>query len=629
MHHVVIINYGSQYTRNIKKRLREQGVEAAIYPPNASTEELDNPAGIILSGSPASIYDGSAPRLSETLARLIFAENIPTLGLCYGMDLIAEYAARGFYEAVKPGVCGEYGRDALEIAHAIGVLKDLKGYQQVWMSHGDQLILLPPGFERLDPIKNNTPVANPHYPYCPIKALMHNSKPVFGLQFHPEVPETLNGHKIFANFLEICGAKKNWGLEKEFGKIKAETIAKIGEKHVFAAISTGNDSGVMAYFLRQITPQDRLHFLYIRAVGPDQDDLEKIKLIGGPFDVVNARQEVFRALEDLIDPEEKRRAFSRVYREIIELWLAQKIAELSLKKEDCIIAQGTLWPDMVESRTEESGTQTDKIKSHHNIGVFEDLRKMGNLLEPFAYLFKDEVRRFGRQLGVPERIITQHPWPGPGYIVRFLGYDSESMPQNEQYTQAMLAEGELHKMCAESGYSVYVLPLRGTGVQGDARTYCYTAALIGPYKRRPLLELATAIPNKFKGKISRVVYVTDLRDMTSLSELGFKKDHFIAKTRKILEVANEKILIPRLRLANLYSHISQAFVVIAPLSFTGHGYTAVIRAVDTEDFMTCSPHWLPEPFLRQTAGEILARIPEIELVLYDLTSKPPGTIEWE
>lgn len=586
------------------------------------------PAGIILSGSPHSIYEKGAPRLLGYLTYLILDRGTPTLGLCYGMDLIAEAAARGHYKTsvIKPGECGEYGKDMLEISHPIGVLKGLGQFEQVWMSHGDQLILLPPGFQRLDPIREE----NKSGDYYPIKALMHNYKPIFGLQFHPEVNDTLNGRRIFANFLEICGAEKSWSEEKEFEKIQAETLAKIGNKHVFAAVSTGNDSGVMAYFLRQIVPAERLHFLYIKAVGADKDDLEKINLIGrSQFDIVNARRKVFAAVKNFTDPEEKRRAFSKVYKKVIERWLAQKIAELGLKKEDCIIAQGTLWPDMVESSAKQSGSKTTEIKPHHNVGVFEDLREMGNLLEPFMHLFKDEVRRFGRKLDVPERIITQHPWPGPGYLVRFLGYDSTAMPEDDQYTQAMLSQGDLQKICGARGYHAYVVPLRGTGVQGDGRTYYYTAALIGPYNRKPLLELATEIPNKFNGKISRVVYVAAPKDTNSLVALGFKKDYFRTKTRKMLQVANEKILLPNLRLANLYHQISQAFVVIAPLSFSGRGYAAIIRAVCTEDFMTCSPFWLPQPFIEQTAKEIMTKIPEIQLVLYDLTSKPPGTIEWE
>lgn len=631
MSRVVIIDYGSQYTRNIKKCLREQGVDAEVLAPDAQALEIEVPCAIILSGSPHSVYDKDAPLLSGYLAYLIFDRETPCLGICYGMDVIAEFAARGHYEVVKAGDCGEYGKDILEISSPVGVLKGLKKYEQVWMSHGDQLLLLPPGFQRLDPIseEKRIRVEGKSGYYYPIKALMHNSKPIFGLQFHPEVNETLSGRKILANFLEICGAGKTWSLEEELEKIKSETLAKIGDKHVFAAISTGNDSGVLAYLLRQLVPPERLHFLYIRAVGPEKEDLEKIKLINSPFDIVNARQKVFVALKNLTDPEEKRQAFSKIYKEIIEDWLKRKISEFDLDKQNSIIAQGTLWPDMVESRAKKSGTQTDKIKSHHNVDIFEDLRGMGNLLEPFLYLFKDEVRHFGRKLGVPERITSQHPSPGPGYIVRLLGYNRDTMPKDEQYAQAIFAENELQKMCAEYGYSAWVTPLRGTGVQGDCRTYCYTAALIGPYRRAPLLELATKIPNTFKGKMNRVVYVAAPQDTTSLVALAFKKDYFRAKTRRILEIANEKILIPKLRLANLYNQISQSFIAASPLSFTGRGYTAIIRAVDTEDFMTCSPHWLPEPFLHKTAEEIMAKIPEIELVLYDLTSKPPGTIEWE
>lgn len=630
MNEVIIIDYGSQYALLIKTSLRKLGVDGKVLAPDASPLQIGVPCGIILSGSPHSAYTEDAPKLSGYLEYLIFDKEVPCLAICYGMQIIAQHAAKGRYEAVKAGLCGEYGKEILQIAYPIHVLKGLKRQEQVWMSHGDVVALLPPNFQRLDPIKDRK---NPQD--YPPKAIMHITKPIFGLQFHPEVTHTPCGMKIFQNFLEICKAKPNWDREKEFETLKKQSAEKIGGKHVLAFISAGNDSSVLAYFLRQIVPQDRLHFCYVRGLGPDED-LEKIELIGGNFHIVDARKRIYKELKGIVDPEQKRKAIAQMYSQITKEEIARIAVKVRDMQEGLIVAQGTIWPDMVESghalSLGKSGGSA-KIKTHHNTELKKILLQLGlsdhDILEPLLSLFKPDVRELGKILGVPERLTAQHPWPGPGYGIRFIGCQSDHMPEEKLWHDALICEDEMQKICADFGYRAWALPIKSTGVQGDARTYAYAACLIGPYKRMPLLELATQIPNRFKGKISRVLHVLAPKDTASLLALGLKTDYFRPKTRKMLQTVTEKIFIRNLRFANLYQEVSQAFIGITPLSFDAKGYTAIIRAVDTQDFMTASCHWLPEPFLRQTAQEILAKIPEIQLVLCDLTSKPPGTIEWE
>ena len=594
---IVIINYGSQYTQLIKARLRELNYDAEILQPDATDEELSGPAGIILSGSPYSVYQENAPQISDEIASLIFEKETPTLAICYGLQAVSYYAAKDRYPAIRKGGSGEYGKAYLKIFYKMKILEGLVKQETVWMSHGDEVFCLPPNFQLLASTEN-----------CRLAAVSHITKPIFGLQFHPEVSHTVNGKKIFRNFLEICGVEPDWDSSKELEQMKQVAVNQIGDKHVLAFISGGNDSSVLAKFLQKITPLERLHFYYIRGLGPDED-LEKIELIGN-VTIIDSRQKFLRALRGIIDPEEKRKIIGQIF--------VLNMAQICLKYGvNYLLAQGTIYPDIIESGKRQ---HADKIKSHHNTLIKADI-------EPFSNLFKEDVRHIGRILGVNERLITQHPSPGPGYAVRFLCSDYNITPKDEKFLDAVSYKYEIQEICRALGASGWVLPIKSKGIQGDQGTYAYTAALVGPYQRKMLLSLANEIPNRFKDKINRAIYLIAPRDAPSLEFAGLKSDYFRAKTRNLVDTAN-KIFIKNLRLANLYSQISQAFAIVCPLGFNS-GYSVILRAVDTVDFMTASPHWLPEPFLEQVSFEIMAKIPEIELVFYDLTSKPPGTIEWE
>lgn len=635
MKRVVIVDYGSQYTPLLLSRLREQGHDGKIVQPDAPASKFKNAVGLILSGSPYSVYEEGAPQLSRVLARLIFKKDMPTLAICFGMQLLCQYAAKGSWDAVEPrkvteeedDEVGEYGKTTLEISHPIGVLETLAKHETVWMSHGDFVVRLPPNSHRLDPIKDKEHPED--YPPMTINII---GKPIFCLQFHPEVSHTPSGKKIIENFLRICGAEKNWDAGLQLEQMEINTLIQIAERHVFAFVSGGNDSSVLARFLKKIVPEDRLHFYYVRGLGPDED-LEKIKIIGGVH-IVDARRKIYRVLKGVIDPEEKRQIIGKLFADIFKREAEELAETLGCNVGDLLLAQGTIHPDIIES----GPGHTAKIKSHHNT-VLQELLGAENILEPFANLFKPNVREVGRILNVDGRLIGQHPSPGPGYAVRFICYDGgrepplpielvHSEPRERKFLEAMSCERELQKLCEESGYKGWVLPLKSKGVQGDQSSYCYTAGIIGPHERKPLLELARTIPNRFKGKINRVVYMVAPDYATSLWLVSLKRDYFRAKTRDITDRAN-KIFIESLRIANLYPLISQAFVAISTLSFNRLGYSAIIRAVDTEDYMTASPHWLPWSFLEKAASDIMRKVPEIQIVFYDLTSKPPGTIEWE
>lgn len=620
MRRVLIVDYGSQYTQLIKMRLREEGHEAIVIKPEDLLFSIQDTCGIILSGGPRSVYEKGAPGLDDLIARLIFVDEIPTLAICYGMQLIAEYAGKGYWTCVEPGEAGEYGKATIELSHRFGVLEGLGRRETAWMSHGDSVVRLPPNFQRFDPVGE---CVITHCKGHPIAAMAHLTKPIFGLQFHPEVSHTRSGKKIIRNFLEMCGADKNWNEDAELERMKWITSLEIGSRHVFAFISGGNDSSALAKFLQKIVPKERLHLFYVRGLGPNED-LEKIKLIGG-VEVIDARRKTYAALRGIIDPEDKRKIIGEIFARIFKEEAKKLRQELGLSPKGLVLAQGTIHPDIIESG---GSRHADRIKSHHNT-VVQELLGAGGAIEPFSQLFKPNVRRIGRILGVDERLITQHPSPGPGHAVRFLCANG-SLPHdylNVSYSMEQREAG-LRKVCEKLGYKGWMLPLKSKGVGGDQATYCYAAGLIGPYEREPLLELASAIPNRFKGKINRVVWHIAPHRVKSLGLVALKADYFRAETRDMVELAN-RILIKNLRLANLYPLVSQAFVVIAPMSSNRQGYSAIIRAVETQDYMTAEPLWLPEPFLKQVADEILRSMPKIHSVFYDLASKPPGTIEWE
>ena len=603
MHELRIVDYGSQYTHLIKYLVRTLGYDADIVSPDHS--DFTNTRAVILSGSPYSAYEEGAPQLSNELANLILNHETPTLAICYGMQLLARYRSltRG-YDAVNPGKCGEFGRAKLRIKARGKILKDIPDGSTVWMSHGDSVIYLPPNSQSMASSADTN--------HAVIEFI---DKPIYCLQFHPEVSHTEHGKHMLSNFLDICSIEKNWEPEKQLKRIQDETVAEVGERHIFAFISGGNDSSVLAAFLASIFPEERLHFCYVRGLAGD-GDLEKLAYIGAKVNVFDARNLVFKHLQGLYDPEDKRKAVRSIFIDVGKKEIQRLSSELGLTSDDFIMAQGTIYPDLIES----GGTAlSDKIKTHHNIGI-------GECVEPFKEFFKEDIRKLGRNLGVNHILISQHPEPGPRDVVRVLCSD-EILPHSQLFHRAMMDEGKIQELCKELGYRAWVLPIKGTGVQGDRRSYGYTVGLVGAYDPDRLFKLATDIPNNFRC-ITRVVYAQSPKRTAPLGVMALKKEYFDAHTKNLADKTNE-ILAVNLRLSNLYNDVSQAFTVISPLSYDCRGYTAIIRAVRTRDFMTATPFRLPRQFLANVADEILKKCPEIQLVAYDLTSKPPGTIEWE
>jgi GMP synthase (glutamine-hydrolysing) len=516
---ILILDFGSQYTQLIARRVRELGVYCEIHPWDAGDAAVTefSPTGIILSGGPESVTQADAPAAPTA----VFDAGVPVLGICYGMQTMAAQLGG----KVEPGAVHEFGYAEVRARGHSQLLRDIDdrvnaeghGLLDVWMSHGDRVVELPPGFKVIAST-----------PDLPIGGMADESRGYYALQFHPEVTHTTQGARIYQRFLkDICGCDGSWTADNIIEDAIARVRAQVGSSHVLLGLSGGVDSSVVAALLHkaigeQLTCVFVDHGLLRHNEG---DEVMRVfaKNLGVRVIRVNAAERYFRELAGVSDPEQKRKIIGRLFIEVFD----EEAAKLSNVE---FLAQGTIYPDVIES----AGSKTGKahvIKSHHNVGGLPAHMKL-KLVEPIRELFKDEVRRIGLELGLPREMIDRHPFPGPGLGVRILG----EVTQNAADT----------------------------------------------------LRLA---------------------------------DH---------------IFIEELRRAGWYEKTSQAFAVYLPVKsvgVTGDGrrYAPVIalRAVETIDFMTA--HWahLPYELLDVCSRRIVNEVPGVSRVVYDISGKPPATIEWE
>lgn len=514
---ILIIDFGSQYTQIIARRIREIGVYCEIYPFTVSIDEIQqyNPAGIILSGGPESVTQPQSPRVSEA----IFNLNIPILGICYGMQLMAVILGG----EVLPGKKREFGYAKLSLFPSILFenIEDelINGVPQldVWMSHGDKVTHTPDGFKIIASSNN-----------CEIAAMEHTDKKFFGLQFHPEVSHTPQGVRILKRFLfEFCGSEASWTadhiIEEQVTKIK-ETVGSHG---VILGLSGGVDSSVAALLLHKAI-QDQLTCVFVDTGLLRLNEAQEVKSLfekhfGIKLVMVDAKNKFLDALQGVSEPEQKRKIIGRTFIEIFD----EEAAKLDNIQ---FLAQGTIYSDVIESAASKTG-KAHVIKSHHNVGGLPETLAL-KLIEPLRELFKDEVRKIGLVLGLPANLINRHPFPGPGLGVRILGEVKAAYLKNLQLADAILIE-ELHKADwydkVSQAFAVF-LPVKSVGVVGDARQYEYVLA---------------------------------------------------------------------------------------------------IRIVETVDFMTAKWSRLPYELLETISSRIINEVPGISRVTYDISSKPPATIEWE
>lgn len=497
---ILILDFGSQYTQLIARRIRELGVYSELHPYNIKIEKIRslNPSGIILSGSPFSIYEEDAPFPDPGL----FALGIPVLGICYGLQLLA----REFGGEVDKAARREYGHAHLTIDDTSDLFKGISQEGDgttVWMSHGDHLTRMPAGF---------VPLAHTHN--SPICAIKNEEKRIYGIQFHPEVVHTPQGKEILRNFVyEICGCRGGWTSASFIQHSVEEIRSQVGNGNVICALSGGVDSSVAAVLLHKAVG-DQLHCIHINngLMRKNESDLV-VKTFRERFHInleyVDATSRFLDALAGVTDPEQKRKIIGRVFIEIFEEE-AKKVGRVDF------LCQGTLYPDVIESVSFKGPSAT--IKTHHNVGGLPETMNL-RLIEPFRELFKDEVRAVGHELGLPDDLIWRHPFPGPGLAVRVLGQITREkldiLREADAIVVEEIAKAGLYRDIWQ-GF-VVLLPVRSVGVMGDGRTYEYTCAvrcvtsidgMTADWYRMPhdvLASISSRITNEVRG-INRVVY---------------------------------------------------------------------------------------------------------------------------
>ena len=495
---VLIIDFGSQVTQLIARRIREFGVFCEVKNFNISLEEIKKnlPQAIIFSGGPSSVYEENAPKISPQ----IFDLNIPILGICYGEQLICDILGG----KVEKSFEREFGKAEIEI-----VKKDSKFFKdfqnnQVWMSHGDHISKIPQGFE----VIATTPKA-------PFAGIANEDKKIYGVQFHPEVYHSIDGAKILKNFVvEIAGCKPDWSM-KNFKDEQIIEIKKIvGAKKVICGLSGGVDSSVVATLINEAIGK-QLTCIFVDHGLLRQNEGEQVKEIftknfATNFIYCDAKKLFLDKLKGVSDPEQKRKIIGKTFIEVFD-------EEASKIKGAEFLAQGTLYPDVIESSHPNKGA-SQTIKSHHNVGGLPENMKL-KLLEPVRMLFKDEVRALGRELGVPEIVVSRHPFPGPGLAIRILGEITEEKIKILQEADAVYIDEIKKAGLYDKIWQAFcaLLPVKTVGVMGDARTYEYVLALravtsvdgmtaeVYNFESSFLCEVSNRIINEVRG-INRVVY---------------------------------------------------------------------------------------------------------------------------
>ncbi len=514
---IVVLDFGAQYSQLIARRIREQNVFSVVLPCNATLDEIrsHSPVGIVLSGGPSSVYDRDAPFAENR----IFTLGLPVLGICYGL----QYMVHSLGGKVRPAEKREYGHAQVEILDNSRLFEGLPRTLQVWMSHGDEAIDLPQGFQLVAKSANS------------VAAIENSAQKMWAVQFHPEVHHTPQGTDILRNFvLNICEAQPNWTAQRFIDQTVAQIRETVGQGRAICALSGGVDSAVAATLVDRAMrdgDKSRLTCVFVNNGVLRKNEFEKVQQglrdkLGLQVVAVDSSQRFLSRLRGVTDPEAKRKIIGN---EFIVVFEEEAHRVEKVEGEVGWLVQGTLYPDVIESRSVRGPSQV--IKSHHNVGGLPEKMRL-KLIEPLKELFKDEVRRIGRDLGMPEEILQRQPFPGPGLAVRIVGeVTPDRLAILRECDDVVVAEIKSAGLYTKIWQSFAVLlPVRSVGVMGDQRTYAYTCA---------------------------------------------------------------------------------------------------VRAVYSEDGMTADWVQLPYEVLKTISNRIVNEVKGVNRVVYDVTSKPPGTIEWE
>ena len=581
---ITVLDTGGQYTHLIARRIRELGVYADVQPSETPASQLRSRQGLIISGGPSSVHEPGCPDIDP----LTLHVNIPVLGICYGHQLLAHHLGG----SVQKGTRGEYGAAHLSVMLE-DPLWDNVADSQIWMSHFDSVASVPEGFR----VTASSGVPG-------VAAMSDINRKLFGIQFHPEVVHTQAGRQILENFVfRICGAKKDWNVSQRVPLVEEEIHTAVGDRKVFFFVSGGVDSTVAYTLCLRALGPDRVFGIYVDTGLMRKNETEFVasvfaELGAEKFLVDSAEPEFLAALEGLVDPEAKRLAIGEQFVKVQERVL---LSEHFLDSQ-WILGQGTIYPDTIES----GGTaKADLIKTHHNrVAGIQALIQAGRIIEPLTSFYKDEVREIGRELGVPAKFLSRHPFPGPGLAIRCL-----CAAENASVT------------ASEGGY---LLPVRSVGVQGDARSYRYVLALDHTPTPADVETIAPDLINS-RADINRVVGSCGAK--ASLASLQVFRSN-ITKSR--LDILRDADWIVREFCLDtgFEEDVWQFPVVLLPVGTESAPESVVLRPINSVDGMTADAVLMPPEWLDQLTTNLLG-LDSVAAVFYDLTHKPPGTIEWE
>jgi GMP synthase (glutamine-hydrolysing) len=572
---IIVLDAGGQYCHLITRKIRDLGVYAEVRPSETPAAELASARGIIISGGPSSVYDPASP----TVDPAIFSQGQAVLGICYGQQLMAHLLGGH----VRQGEKGEYGLATLELDSTTDPLfSGLGGQQQIWMSHRDVVAGVPDGFS----VVGRTAT-------CAAAAVAAPARNLYGVQFHPEVVHTTRGKEMLANFVfRICHCDKDWDTRHRAPIIEQEIRDCVGARNVFFFVSGGVDSSVAFALSTRALGADRVRGVYVDTGLMREGETEFVRRLPG-IAVEDAQEQFLTALAGATDPEQKRHIIGEEFVEVQE----RVIESRRLLDEHWILGQGTIYPDTIES----GGTaKAALIKTHHNrVAGIQKLMEAGRIVEPLKSLYKDEVREVGRELGLPSELLDRHPFPGPGLAIRCLCSEFDAPVRQT-------ADG-------------WVVPVHSVGVQGDSRSYAPVLAI-----DRLNHAFATELINRLT-EVNRVMAVVATR--APLANMSVRACSLTAQRLERLRTADATVRRMSHR-SGFDNRIWQFPVILIPLGTADAPDSIVLRPVDSVDGMTAQSVAMPPELLDEMSSELLGQ-EGIAGVFYDLTHKPPGTIEWE
>lgn len=588
---IVIVDFGGQYAHLIASRIRRFGYRAFIVTTDIAPAALKNAAGIIFSGGPQSVYEQGSPQADPGILDL----DIPVLGLCYGHQWLAHVLGG----TVGPAAVKEYGPTDIRVTEpACPLFHGLPRASRVWMSHGDEVQRLPPGF---------VPVASSKD--CAHAAMMHPERQLYGIQFHIEVTHSQHGMDILRRFVDLCRPAP-WSISGYYERVSEDILRETGDRKVFMLVSGGVDSTVAFTLLNRVLGPERVQGLLIDTGLMRQGEVQEILQAFEPLGIRNLQVEdaselFYRALQGVYEPEEKRAVIGATFLDV-----QRAVSErMGLRIEDgWMLGQGTIYPDTIETG---GTTHAATIKTHHNrVPLVQRMIEQGLVIEPLKELYKDEVRQLGEELSLPHDVVWRHPFPGPGLGVRILcalePFEFRSPPQVTDLPHV-------------------ILPVKSVGVQGDGRTYRHALAFFPPdgVPTDAHMEAATTIPNASKA-FSRVLACLS---HTVPFQPVFTPTVLTRATADLLREA-DAIVTRHIRAAGLLEQIWQMPVVLLPIGAALSQRSIVLRPIESTDAMTAAAFRVPGSVLRAITHDLLA-VDGIDAVFLDLTNKPPATIEWE